>query len=482
MIPFTATTIIAPSTPPGEGMRSILRISGKKAFEALETVLPSNFSCPRKFSAFFTSIHIPHLPPIPALVLTMKAPHSYTTEDMVELHLPGAQALVEEVLTFFLSQGLSLAKPGEFTQRAYLGGRINLMEAEAILALIESSSEEELAFAQKFISSSRGQEMKKVRDLLAELLAEVHGFIDFPDYDVEPEEEDAFHQKIQEAWQKLKSLESAFFQQERVDQPRIAIWGMVNSGKSSLFNALLGESKALTSPTPFTTRDILEASFNFHSPSQRKWTCRLVDLPGFHDKESADLNELEQLAYQRTLETLGEMDFVLFLWNPKEPEKVQKKHLEVLLEKNIPLRILSIQERVSSQDEKQNGAGKQQKKDCKARLENSENRIEIQTQNQKKEFEITLLSLTSQEELEALKEELATYFSFQERGFFSQQQREIFLRSLNALERAAQMDLSSVELMAIEIEEALDALGILTGEVVYDEILDILFSRFCIGK
>ena len=409
-------TIVAISSPPGRAERGILRLSGDKAFELLSTCTDLPRPLPKVYS---TEICLSRFPSFPALCFLMPHPHSYTTEDMVEVHTLGSPKLLRLLLEHFLSQGARLARPGEFTQRAVLHGRIDFFQAEAVLALIEAEEEEELRLAQRFLSGDIGKHLKQIQEDLKVLLSELHAYIDFPDYDVEPEELDHFHKKLEQIEKRLLSLSWAFQRSQKGETATVAIWGKVNTGKSTLFNQLVGSHRALVTSYPFTTRDVISQKI---VRKGKEWL--LWDLPGFGTPK----DELEKKAEQLGWEFAKQADFVLFLLESQELSPREREALQFLEKHKTPFLSLSPRER---------------------KVEEIWRKLERQTH----------------------------FFSL-----FPQRQVEVFEKTCQSLQRAKTVSVEQIELMAIDLEEALEAMAHLLGEVDHEEILDLLFSRFCIGK
>lgn len=440
-----SSTIVAVSSPEGPALRGILRISGPEAFEKAQSLLPGE-RLPRKFSVQPREVQLPHLPPFPSLLFLMPSPRSYTTEDMVEFHLPGSPLLLQEVLEYFLSQNVSLAPPGEFTKRAFLKGRINLLQAEAVLGLIESSSRTELQKIQLFLKGKVGQDLERCANLLKEILAEIHAFVDFPDYDVEPEE-GAFSHKIREALKILEDLRGKMKREGSSKGPTVALWGGPNTGKSHLFNSLIGEEKAIVSERPCSTRDVLSDQISWKGKEYL-----LLDLPCFGTPQ----DEIERLSQERSLQKFEEADLILLVLdgtrglNPQEEEELAK-----LSTSGRAFFVLK-------------------------------NKGDLPSSRGNLPFSLEVLPLSAKEKtgLNELREKIDSFFGEGSSGevFFNHRQIEVYQKGKEALQRALEMDESSADLMAIEVEEAMEAVGHLTGEVVTEEILDIIFARFCIGK
>ena len=298
-------TIAAIATPFGEGAIALLRLSGPRAVEIAETVfrskksvaeLPARFA---QFGAIFDGAQ--RLDDV--LLTVFRAPASYTGEDMVEISCHGGVLVSRRILEVLLRAGARSAEPGEFTQRAFLNGKLDLTQAEAVMDLIGAQTELALRAANEQLEGLLGDRIRALRAAVLDTLAQIEAYIDFPDEDIAPETGAALRGRIQRALGGVEAL-LATAGRGRVlrEGLRTVIFGAPNVGKSSLLNRLLGYERAIVSHHPGTTRDVVEETINV-----RGIPVRLMDTAGV--RESAD--ELEQAGIERTQRAVERADLVL---------------------------------------------------------------------------------------------------------------------------------------------------------------------------
>jgi tRNA modification GTPase len=298
-------TIAAVSTPIGEGAIAIIRLSGAAALPVLARVFrgaksPENFE-PRH--VFFGQIHDAEGKIDEVLATYFRAPASYTGEDMVEISCHGGVLVTRRILDRLLSSGAKPANPGEFTQRAFLNGKMDLTQAEAVMDLIRAQTELALRAANEQLAGHLGREVSNIRESLLTVLAHVEAYIDFPDEEIDPDTGRVLREKLLTLEKRLDRL-LATADQGRVLRHglRTVIYGAPNVGKSSLLNLLLGYDRAIVTDIPGTTRDTIEEVINI-----RGIPVRLIDTAGA--RESFDLLETEGI--RRTYLELKNADFVI---------------------------------------------------------------------------------------------------------------------------------------------------------------------------
>jgi len=457
-------TIAAIATPPGRGAIGIVRISGPEALcigrelfrgrRPLDELLG--------FSAALGWVEDRGERLDQVLCLVMRSPRSYTREDVVEFHCHGGPEPVGRVLQAALRHGARLAEPGEFTRRAYLSGRIDLSRAEAVAELIRSQTEAQARAALQRLSGGLEIAIGRLRGEVVELLARLEAGIDFAD------EEDVPAVSPEELRSRLKSLqgEAARLLEEsergRVVEEgwSVAIIGRPNVGKSTLMNALLREDRVIVTPHPGTTRDVVEESLNLGG-----LLVRLSDTAGIRD--SAD--EIERLSVDRSLRAAAGADLLLFLLDASEP--LQPQDLALLQKLNDQPRLLVLN-----------------KADLSPAL-----RLEDALELCPGAPALSISARTGQglPELEAKIIEIAYSGQTPPNAGPGDSSLLLNLRQLESLRRAgealsragAALDQNlSDEFIAGDLRPAALALGEITGENISEEILDQIFSRFCIGK
>ena len=298
-------TIAAISTPLGEGAIAVLRMSGPRAVEIAGEVFraktPAGAAAARVQQR--GAIHDGGRKMDDVLLTVFRAPHSYTGEDVVEIACHGGVLMTRRILELLLKCGARSAEPGEFTQRAYLSGKMDLTQAEAVMDLITAQTDLALRAAGEQLEGRLGERIRVLREWLVELLAHVEAYIDFPEDDIDPDTGDALRAKLDAVRAETEAL-LATAGQGRVlrEGVRTVIYGAPNVGKSSLLNLLLGYERAIVSARPGTTRDVIEEVI-----SLRGYPLRLVDTAGI--RESSDEIEIEGMA--RTRRQVERADLVL---------------------------------------------------------------------------------------------------------------------------------------------------------------------------
>lgn len=453
----TTDTIVAPATPIGDGGVGIIRLSGAEAQNLLGKVFhPASAEHPlethRLYYGRILNSSGEHLDEVMAVL--MRGPRSYTREDVVEIHCHGGRVVMGRILDHLLELGARLAHPGEFTLRAFLNGRIDLAQAEAVIDLIHSRSQAAGNVALGQLEGRLSGEIHRLRESLADLLALVEAHIDFPEEEIGGEDYRRLRLHAGEVLQKIQVL-LATFETGRLlrEGLSVLILGQPNVGKSSLLNALLGEGRAIVTEEAGTTRDILEENLVLGG-----FPLRLVDTAGIRVAENA----IEREGVRRAKAKAAAADLVLLVVDGARPlSDGDLLALEACEDKNILLVI---------------------------------NKCDLGTLPLPNPFaELQQIRISAQKGigLDELKEALVNLFSggggleSRESVLLSDRRhREALLRSRMALQGffGALEEDQSFEFLAFELREALDALGEITGETAPDEILNRIFSRFCIGK
>jgi tRNA modification GTPase len=308
-------TIAAISTPPGEGAIALVRISGANAIQTADRIFQGKEQ-PSEFAS-----HLQHFGEIvdtenqliDQVVLSVhRAPASYTGEDLVEISCHGGTLVSAKVLEACLRAGARAARPGEFTERAFLNGKMDLTQAEAVIDLIRARTDLALRSATEQLEGRLGAQIRNICDELIALLAHINASIDFPDEDIEPDEDNALRARLDSVRDEIALL-LATADQGRVlrEGVRVVIYGATNAGKSSLLNRLLGYDRVIVSDTHGTTRDTIEETVNLEGVP-----IRLLDTAGLRASES----ELERAGIERTQKTLQLADLRLRIADRNAPK------------------------------------------------------------------------------------------------------------------------------------------------------------------
>ena len=488
-------TICAISTPLGKGAIGIVRTSGERSLEILKKCfLPirykekflslenlkekkdflkdiyKNFNLePRKlYLGYFLDENLNPIDKV--LVVYFKAPYSYTGEDIVEYHCHGGVYLVQKILQILQNLGLRLAKPGEFTKRAFLHGKIDLIQAESLNALINAKSELEEKFLFSNLEGKLSKIIKDIQKDILEVKAYSNALVDFPEEEIEILESYDFKGKLKSIIEKIENLISTYTVSEKFKSGiKVAIIGKPNVGKSSLLNALLKKERAIVTDIPGTTRDTIEEEVIL-----KGFPITLVDTAGI--RETQDI--VEKIGIEKSKKSLKEADIILFVLDASKGIDKEDKYLFTFLKKeNIDFsKIIFVLNKVDLVSKEQIEYLKKlliekigKKKDI--------NIIEISA---KTFFNIpNLINLISEKVLKInypFEEDLAL--------IVSERQKEILTKVKKALEEALNNleNYTSPEFFDLELEEALTYLGELIGQVSYEDMLDKIFSDFCIGK
>lgn len=455
---YIRDTIAAVSTPPGNGGIGIVRVSGAQAAAIGDSIFkPVNCGGLSSHRFYFGTIRDPATGETvdEAMAVLMRAPRSYTREDVLELHCHGGMLVVERVLALVLACGARPAEPGEFTRRAFLNGRIDLAQAEAIMDIIGSRTEAALRLAQRQREGALSQRISEARGLLLTALALVEAFIDFPEDDLGETDTAGIRAHADKARGIIAGL-LAGFDDGRVLREGISalIIGKPNAGKSSLLNRLLNENRAIVTHVPGTTRDIIEETVNFGG-----LPVRLLDTAGI--RHSDDMVELEGI--KRALESIPQADLVLFVCDSSRPLEAEDR---MILDALAGCRLIAV-------------------------LNKSDLPRILDLPDVFGGIRQLPISASTGEGIEALKEAVRSTFlhdtALDSRDFVAisrARHRDALVTADAALGRFNREIASGspLELLALDLRDALSAVGSVTGQTTSDDVLDVIFSSFCIGK
>ena len=451
-------TIIAISTPPGYGGLGVVRLSGVKALEIAKIMFHPHKINVKIHPRLSTLGHLydfenKHL--LDEAYLTyFPGPKSYTTEDLVEISCHGSPVILEEIVRLGILAGARHANPGEFTLRAFLGGRIDILQAEAVNDLIRSSSLKQAKISFRQLEGSLSKKIKTLRRQIVRIVSQTEASLEFPDEDFHISSR-TISNSLGKAIETVKKLVTSYDLGQTLSQGlTIAIIGKTNVGKSTLFNALLEKARAIITPFPGTTRDYLREQFKIKDS-----VFSLIDMAGL----SNTINPIEIEGIKRSKKMAETASGIILILDGSRPEtqediamiqKYRKKRTLLLFNKiDLPIKmnIRKIK-----------------------RLSNDLPHLEI--------------SALKKINLGQLKEKIYTIFvraaSEQEEIILHLRQKLLLVDILRALERGAKTlnQGFSEEVLAEEIRKTLPIIGQLTGEISDDEILEDIFNRFCIGK
>ncbi len=463
---FDQDTIAAISTPPGEGGIGVIRLSGPEAFAVADRIFESKkkirVADQESFTAQYGHVVSKDDGAKPevideVLLLVMRAPRSYTCEDVVEISAHGGSAVLRAILGLAVKGGARLAAKGEFTKRAFLNGRLDLLQAEAVLDLVRTKTELGRRWATAQLEGALSRKIQGIKDELVGVLSHLEASIDFPDDFVEADPQERMAERFADAACRLKELLSGA-ETGRIAKRglEIVIAGRPNVGKSSLMNCLARTNRVIVTPYPGTTRDVVEEEVDIGG-----FPVRVLDTAGIQDTD----HPIEKEGIERSKRAVDRSDLVLYVidaseaWNLEDEELLRdlgdKNKIIVLNKADLPRKL-----EAASLKAKLNGA---------PWVESS-----CVTEEGTRALEQEIFRSLSGGKTTASDEPLIS----------TVRQSDLIERALKSAEDALAACRAglSAELIAVDTRLALEHLGALTGEVVTDDILDALFDQFCIGK
>ncbi|BCA87062.1 tRNA modification GTPase MnmE [Enterococcus saigonensis] len=456
-------TIAAISTPPGEGAISIVRLSGDDAVKIADEVYRNGSKCLENVDSH--TIHYGHIfDPTTnqmvdeVMVSVMRAPKTFTREDVIEINCHGGIVVVNQILQLLLRQGARLAEPGEFTKRAFLNGRVDLSQAEAVMDLIRAKTDKAMNLALNQLDGNLSSLIRSLRQEILETLAQVEVNIDYPEYDdVEELTTRLLLEKANQVQGQITQL-LLTAQQGKILREGLstAIIGRPNVGKSSLLNHLLAEEKAIVTDVAGTTRDVIEEYVNV-----RGVPLKLVDTAGIRDTDDI----VEKIGVQRSRKALQEADLILLVLN--QSEALTQADIELLELTKDTKRIILLN-----------------KTDLPAKLDQEK------LQDVAFKTPIFAVSVLQNEGLDQLEQAIAELFFAGQTGekdasYISNTRHIALLEKANQALGDVITGIEAgmpVDLVQIDMTRCWDFLGEIVGDSVQDELITQLFSQFCLGK
>ena len=456
------STIAAISTAPGIGGIGIIRMSGEKTYEVLEKIFRPKQEMDLKqvkgYRIKYGYIVENETIVDEVLVSFFRAPHSYTTEDLCEIQSHGGTYVVQKILELCLKNGATLTEPGEFTKRAFLNGRIDLSQAEAVIDLINAKTEKESKASIQQLEGDLSAEIRKIRDLLMSIMVEVEVSIDYPEYDVEEVSYKKAETVLKQVEQALETLKNSFETGKIVKEGiGVALIGKTNAGKSSLLNAILKEERAIVTEIEGTTRDIIKESI-----SVRGIPINIIDTAGIR---SAD-NKVEQIGIERSRKSAEEADLVIAIFDGSRPFTNEDEQIIEMIQNKKCIFVLNKTD-ISLEN--------QVKEELVKRVPN-QNIIEISAKNKKGIEEI----YSEIERLFKLNEIQLDYNIV----VTNVRHKQIITQAIEETKKALQANREALpmDMVGLSIKAILEDLGQITGESVSEEIINEIFAKFCLGK
>lgn len=451
-------TIAAISTTLGVGAISIIRVSGSDAIKIVNSIFKGK-DLEKVESHTISYGHIKDGDNLldEVLVSVMKSPKTFTTEDIVEINCHGGIATTNKVLEAVLKNGARLAEPGEFTKRAFLNGRIDLAQAESVIDVINAKSYKEAKSGIKQLEGYLSSEIKGIKQEILDVLVNIEVTIDYPEYDTPEVQEQEIKQMLESVGNKLEKLEKSFDNGKIIkDGIKTAIIGKPNAGKSSLLNAILKEERAIVTDIAGTTRDTIEEFVTINGIP-----LNLVDTAGI--REASD--EVEKIGVEKSIKQAKDADLIIAIFDSSKD--LTDEDLEILeLIKNKKSIILL------------------NKSDLNAKISENDSRFTEITDN------IIKISALNKTGIDLLYEKISNMFNLNEINLDNDilitniRHKNIISKSLDNVKKskeALEMNLP-IDIITIYIKNVLEYLGEITGEVVTEDIINEIFSKFCLGK
>lgn len=391
------------------------------------------------------------------LVSYFKEPKSYTTENMCEINSHGGNVIVKKILELCLKNGAELAQPGEFTKRAFLNGRIDLLQAESVIDIINAKSDKELKTGVKQLKGFLSSEIAKIKKEIMEVMVNIEVTIDYPEYDVDDVTISEISNMLNSIEVKLKKLESSFDNGRIIKEGiKTAIIGKPNAGKSSLLNAILKEDRAIVTEIEGTTRDTIEEFVTINGIP-----LKLIDTAGIREAK----DEVEKIGINKSREIANEADLIIAIFD--STKDLTKEDMEILkIAKNKKSIILL------------------NKMDLGPKIEKDDPRFLEVTNN------IITISALNNLGIDKLYEKITKLFNLNEINLDNEvlitniRQKNLVSKAIEYINNTRSSINSNmpIDIIAISIKEILEDLGNITGEEVSEDIINEIFSKFCLGK
>lgn len=454
------STIAAISTAPGIGGIGIIRMSGEETFEILKKFfIPKKYEKIEKIKGYsikYGNIIDENKNIIDeVLVSYFKAPKSYTSENMCEINSHGGSVIMNKILDICIRNGAVIAEPGEFTKRAFLNGRIDLSQAEAVIDIINAKTDKEAKVSIEQLEGSLSQKITEIRKKVISIMADIEATIDYPEYDLEEVSNSKIRRLLEEVDKELGSLENSFYNGKILREGiSTAIIGRPNAGKSSLLNVILNEERAIVTDIEGTTRDTIEEYISIDGIP-----LKIIDTAGIRNAN----DEVEKIGVKKAIEIAKKSDIVIAIFDiTREFNEEDREILDLLKEKNaiIALNKIDLKEKI--------------------KLE------EINKLNKP----IVKISTKTREGIDELYNEISKLFKLNEIAtngeiiVSNNRHKSLIINTRKNLKMAMETIEKNmpIDIISGNLKEMLEELGKITGETVTEDVIKEIFSKFCLGK
>ncbi len=451
------STIVAISTSPGIGGIGIIRMSGEECFEILDRFfVPKNKTAIKGYSIKYGNIVDSAKNVVDeVLVSYFVAPKSYTTENMCEINSHGGSVVMNQILESCLRNGAVLAEPGEFTKRAFLNGRIDLSQAEAVVDIIHSKTDKESKVAVQQLEGNLSEKIKQIRQKTLSLLADIEVTIDYPEYDVDEVTESKISDFLKEIDILLDELKKSFLNGKILKEGlEVAIIGKPNAGKSSLLNLILNEERAIVTDIEGTTRDSIEEFIQIDGVP-----LKIIDTAGIRKAK----DEVEKIGVEKSLKISEESDIILAIFDiSKELDEEDREILNIVEQKNAIILLNKID------------------------LEKRANLTEIRDLGKP----IVEISVKNKMGVDTLYQEISNYFHFNEIALDGEtivsnnRHKSLIINAHNNVKKVQGIMEQNlpIDMISSYLKEIIEELGKITGDSVTEDVINEIFAKFCLGK
>ena len=455
------STIVSISTAPGIGGIGIIRMSGEYSFKIIGKIFKPKTDQKieeiKGYTIKYGNIVDNEDVVDEVLVSYFKAPKSYTTENMCEINSHGGNVIVRKILELCLKNGAELAEPGEFTKRAFLNGRIDLAQAESVIDVINAKSDKEAKSGIKQLEGFLSKEIKNIKQEILDVLVNIEVTIDYPEYDTPEVQENEMRLMLESVKKKLEKLEKSFDNGKILKEGiKTAIIGKPNAGKSSLLNAILKEERAIVTDIAGTTRDTIEEFVTVNGIP-----LKLVDTAGIREASDA----VEKIGVEKSIKQAEEADLIIAIFDSSKELTQEDLEILKLIEKRQAIILLN-------------------KCDLNSVIKEDDHRFKNCTQN------ILKISALNKTGIEELYEKISEMFNLNEINFDNEilitniRHKNIISKALENVKKANEaLNFNMpIDIITIYIKDILEDLGEITGEIVTEDVINEIFSKFCLGK